>query len=227
MLCKTTVSAGITTPASALVIGNPTTFSFANLPMAEQEADMVSYFLQAITYKKKNATFTNVLQALTASPERLHIAAHGIYHTPEAVSKEVDWNALYHAMAHSGIVLEGDALLSCAHISTLDLSNTRLAVLSCCHSGNASYLGTEGAYGLRRSFVLAGCKALIVNLWQVDDTASFLWMKTFYETLTITASSLAEAFDAAISAVKKYEAYGVHPYEHPYYWAGFILISTL
>lgn len=213
----------IATPA--LVVGNPTVSSYVNLPLAEQEADMVSYFLQTNTYKNESATLSNILQALTTAPDILHIAAHGIYHTPKATNDEVNWDALYHAMTRSGIVLTDDALLSCAHISTFNLTNTRLTVLSCCHSGNAAYLGTEGAYGLRRAFFLAGCRALIVNLWQVDDTASFLWMKVFYEVLTITGASLSEAHKAAVSFVKNYETDGVHPYEHPFYWAGFVLIS--
>jgi len=225
LLCKSIASMSATNISSALVIGNPTSPSFANLPLAEQETDMVSYFLQADTCKNENATLPNVLQALSASPDILHMAAHGIYHAPKVTAEEVNWNALYHAMTHSGIVLADDALLSCAHISALNLSGTKLAVLSCCHSGNAAYLGTEGAYGLRRAFMLAGCKALIVNLWQVDDTASFLWMKAFYETLTITGASLSEAYEAAVSAVKNYETAGVHLYDHPYYHAGFILIS--
>lgn len=210
---------------SALVVGNPQFSKFPNLPFAETEADMAAHFLHTTAYKKNDATFANVMNALTNSPDMIHFATHGIYTAPDNLTENTDWDALYHTMTGSSIVLSDDILLSCAHISTLDLNNTKLAVLSCCHSGQAAYLGTEGAFGLRRALTLAGCDTILLSLWQADDTATFLFMKAFYESLTITSSSVSKAFSYAHDILKNYEADGIHPYENPYYRAGFILIS--
>lgn len=209
---------------NAVIISNPATTRFANLPFADKEAGLVASCLPATTYQHNTATLTNIREALSTMPDMLHIAAHGVLHSPPVENREVNWDLLYQSMNNSGIVL-ADSILSCTHISTLDLSHIKLAVLSCCHSGTATYLGTEGAYGLRRAFLMAGCKALIVSLWQVDDTASFLWMKAFYENLFIAGASLKESYRAAGLTVKNYELHGIHPYANPYYWAGFILIS--
>lgn len=213
-LCRTSSSISA---KDALVIGNPKTSSFSDLRFAEAEADMVSYFLQTRAYKKEDATLANFHSALKCAPSVLHIAAHGICH-PIPSNSSIRWNTLYDAMTNSGIILADDTLLSCTQIGRLDLTSVQLAVLSCCHSAQAAYLGTEGAYGLRRSLRSAGCHTIIASLWQVDDRVSFLWMKTFYEHLTICQDTIADAFSAATEYVKTY-------YQHPYYWSSFILIS--
>ncbi len=226
LLCRHTSIAPFTVDScNALVVGNPQFSQFPNLAFAETEADMVAHFLHTTAYKKNDANLANVLDALADSPDIVHFATHGIYTAPDNSSKNMDWDALYHTMNESGIVLSDDTLLSCAHISTLDLNNTKLAVLSCCHSGQATYLGTEGAYGLRRALTLAGCDTILLSLWQVDDTAAFLFMKAFYEALAVTGASATEAFSYAHDVLKNYETDGIRPYDNPYYRAGFILVS--
>ena len=210
---------------TALVVGNPQFSQFPDLPFAETEADMVAHFLHTTAHKKSDANLANVLDDLADSPDIVHFATHGIYTAPDNNSKDIDWDALYHTMTESGIVLSDDTLLSYAHLSTLDLHNTKLAVLSCCHSGQAAYLGTEGAYGLRRALTLAGCDTILLNLWQADDAATFLFMKAFYEALSVTGTSACEAFSYAQDALKNHETDGVRPYDNPYYRAGFILVS--
>ena len=210
----------------AFVVGNPTVSRFAPLPFAETEADMTAYFLHTTACKNEHATAAYVLSVLKESPDIVHIAAHGIYQAPVAKNNNVDWDILHYSMKHSGILLADDTLLSSATLATMDLSHTKLAVLSCCHSGQSAYLGTEGAYGLRRALLLAGCHALIISLWKVDDGASFLWMKTFYEAFTLAGVSMEDAFFMAQNTLKTYEQNGIKPYANPYYWAGFILVST-
>ena len=210
---------------NSLVVGNPKVSHFSSLPYAEAEADMVAYFLHSTACKKEQATLSYVQATLQDSPDIIHMAAHGIYQAPMKKNNNVDWDNLHYSMEHSGIVLSEDALLSSAALATLDLNRTKLAVLSCCHSGQVAYLGTEGAYGLRRALLLAGCESLIISLWQVDDAASFLWMKAFYEAFTLMGSSIENAFFIAQDSVKNYEQNGTKPYATPYYWAGFILVS--
>lgn len=227
LLCRhTSITSFTVDTCNALVVGNPQFSQLPNLTFAETEADMVAHFLHTVAYKKSDANLSNVLEALATSPDIVHFATHGIYTAPDNSLKDIDWDALYHTMTESGIVLSNDTLLSCAHLSTLDLHNTKLAVLSCCHSGQATYLGTEGAYGLRRALTLAGCDTILLSLWQVDDTVAFLFIKAFYEALAVTGASASEAFSYAHDVLKNYETDDVRPYDNPYYRAGFILVST-
>jgi CHAT domain-containing protein/Tfp pilus assembly protein PilF len=57
-----------------------------------------------------------------------------------------------------------------------------LVVLSACDTGRGRYSG-EGNLGFAQPFLLAGARSLVLSLWKVDDTATALLMRRFYENL--------------------------------------------
>jgi CHAT domain-containing protein len=77
----------------------------------------------------------------------------------------------------------GDGILSGNDLLSLDLSQYRLLVLSACQTGLGETQSGEGVKGLRRAFELAGVGSMVCTLWNVDDFASALLMKKFYEEL--------------------------------------------
>jgi CHAT domain-containing protein len=52
----------------------------------------------------------------------------------------------------------------------------------------------EGVFGLRRAFVLAGAKTLVMSLWKVPDLATAILMERFYDNLLNRRDSHGQSF---------------------------------
>lgn len=107
-----------------------------------------------------------------------------------------------------------DGILTAVDVSNLDLWDTELVVLSACHTGLGSVRVGEGVFGLRRAFVLAGAKTLVMSLWKVPDTQTKELMEMFYRKL-LEGAPRAEALRCAQLAIRKH-----HP--NPFFWGAFI-----
>lgn len=197
------------------------------------------------------STEQNMVALSGNSPAYLHLTTHGfkklygdlenderdylIGHRPEyqsVVDESMYRTGLYMSSSSWNKNLSNDGLLTSHEISLLDLSDTKLCVLSACSTASGHSL-SEGVFGLQRAFKLAGVKTLIVSLWDVDDKATELLMSKFYEYLAQKLSPL-EALQNSQLDVKNYvneDDYlngldNVHRYENPYYWAGFVLLDA-
>jgi hypothetical protein len=71
--------------------------------------------------------------------------------------------------------------------------------------------------GLQRAFLYAGTPAVVTTLWKVDDRASFVLMREFYDGLAKADTGL--ALQAAQRAAMK-------EFPHPFAWAAFGLTGV-
>ena len=107
------------------------------------------------------------LRSMTAAPRLLHIAAHS--------SLRED------APIFSALQLNGE-LLSVEECYELPLAGTELVTLSACTS--ATGLDTGGSLlAFQSAFLIAGARRVISSLWLIDDQASAVWMRCFYQLL--------------------------------------------
>lgn len=141
----------------------------------------------------------------------LHFATHAILD---------DRNPLY-----SHIVLSRtdgdtheDGLLEAWEIMKLDL-NAELAVLSACETARGRIAAGEGIIGMSWALFVAGSPAAVVSQWKVDSARSSELMIEFHRNLLRKHMTKSEALRQA--ALKVFRG----PYNHPAYWAGFILIG--
>ncbi|MBA3683459.1 MAG: CHAT domain-containing protein [Bacteroidetes bacterium] len=109
-----------------------------------------------------------------------------------------------------------DGVLTAQEVANIDMRKTGLAVLSACETGLGDIKGSEGVYGLQRSFKMAGVKFIIMSLWQVPDAETEEFMALFYNKL-VANKNVKVAFSETQKVMrKKYD---------PFYWAPFVLIE--
>lgn len=224
--------------SNPLIIGNPTTSSYPPLPYAEKEAHMAAELLNTACYTGENANISLFDFNTYQTPSLLHMAAHGVFKEQEREKSNIgteplsasssdapNWNNAFDVMEYSGLVLADDTLLSCNQISAMDLASVRLAVLSACRTGKGIFHSSEGFYGLRRALKQAGCHAMILSLWQIDDRSGYYFMQAFYENIVGMPEHPKQAFFAAIEALRSYEENNTRPFGEPYYWAGYVYVE--
>ena len=94
-----------------------------------------------------------------------------------------------------------DGLLTAEDVSGLDLLDTDLVVLSACETGLGEIHTGEGVFGLRRAFVLAGAKTLVMSLWKVPDEETQDLIEDFYRRI-LAGQGRADALREAQLALK-------------------------
>ena len=202
--------------SGALLVGNPwlktvrikNSRPFKQLPGAEKEVKMIGQILNIEPLTGKNATKDQVLSRLP-SVSLVHMATHGcaktgeIYLSPNPASME----------KHE----EKDSLLTMAEVLDTQL-RAKLVVLSCCHTARGE-IKAEGVVGMARSFLGAGARSVIASLWELDDEASYEFMRLFYEHL-VAGKSASKSLHHAMKRMRELEYFNAVKY-----WAPFVLIG--
>jgi len=221
-------------------------WSYLNGTLTEAEEvseTLADYDFRVATYTGAKANEES-FKALSGkkSPEIIHLATHGFFFPDPKQQKRRD-NLMFQQMGdntyyiadnplmRSGLLFAGantiwsggeipgeleDGVLTAYEVSNMNLFNTKLVTLSACETGLGDIKGSEGVYGLQRSFKMAGVDYLIMSLWQVPDKETQEFMSLFYKNLT-SGQPIAKAFRNTQKVMRqKYE---------PFYWAGFVLLE--
>jgi CHAT domain-containing protein len=94
-------------------------------------------------------------------------------------------------------------------------------VLSACSTAVGPDLRGDGLQGLARGFLQAGAGAVVASLWEVDDRATAVLMRHFYEGLARQGLSPDRALADAQRRMQR-----DHRWQHPRHWAGFVALGT-
>ena len=229
-----------------------TTMQFEPLPASAREAqEIAALWMQREAPEQGNAA--GALTGAAASEEAfkqragghrvLHLATHGFFLggrcasatdvRPAGGSSSVTGEnpLLLAGMALAGAnhrqaadADEEDGILTAEEVAALDLGGVEWVVLSACDTGAGELKASEGVFGLRRAFQVAGARTTIMSLWQVEDAATRGWMRTLYRGRLVAKLSTADAVrKASLAMLRLRRADG--PSTHPFYWAGFVAVG--
>jgi CHAT domain-containing protein len=100
-----------------------------------------------------------------------------------------------------------------------------LAVLSACETGNGRISPGEGVIGMSWAFFVAGARSVVVSQWRVNSASTARLMEDFYEAMArqsdLNGRNKSQAIrEASLRLLKD------RRYRHPFYWAGFVLVSS-
>ena len=204
--------------SGALLVGDPCLEKVTNkwgnpiyeqLKHAKMEVEMIGKILESQPLTDEDATKEAVLQRI-GSVALVHVAAHGRKETGEIVLAP-------DPRCESKPPTEEDYILKMCDIQAVKL-RARLVVLSCCHSGQGK-VSSEGVVGMARAFLFAGARSVLATLWAVDDEATMMFMKSFYQQLG-SGESASVALQRAMKCLRD-----SHDYSAPKYWAPFVLMG--
>ncbi len=214
---------------------------FGPLRYTRGEAEKISEMLGVTPWLGADALEGRVKRA--SSPRVLHLATHGFV-LPDQAAKppgeptetvaehRLTGVGMENPLLRSGLALAGaniwlrggstpveaeDGLLTAEDVSGMDLLDTELVVLSACETGLGKVHVGEGVFGLRRAFVLAGARRLVMSLWKVPDLQTQELMIEFYKRV-LAGDGAADALRGAKLAMKA-------TYPDTYYWAAFVFLG--
>jgi CHAT domain-containing protein len=224
--------------------------NFDPLPGAEKEGRLITEEVaesqKASEVYFKNEAQEIVLADLASPPEILHVATHGFFlKADDTLRKRLlklqrgaelqvpppgDNPLLRAGLAFAGIntnaqflgdiEIVNDGVLTALEVLGLNLTGTRLVVLSACETGLGEIHEGEGVYGLRRSFQEAGVAEVISSLWAVSDRGTQALMAEFYQKV-LAGQPAREALRETQLELMDSPEWG-----YPYVWSAFMIVGS-
>ena len=146
----------------------------------------------------------------------LHVAAHAVLD---------DRNPMYSRIMLSRGENREDGMLEAWELMKLDLK-AEMVVLSACQTARGHVGAGEGMIGMSWALFVAGSPTVVVSQWKIDSDRTSELMIEFHRNLVRgngrrgAAMTKAEALRSAALRLRHGR------YNHPFYWAGFVLIGN-
>ncbi|MBD1834243.1 CHAT domain-containing protein [Cyanobacteria bacterium FACHB-472] len=183
---------------------------FSALPAVAIEVNQIESEIPAQVLLDQTFTSTTLQSQLNAAPfPVIHLATHG----------------RFSSKAEDTFILTWDDRINVKQLDTLlrsreqgDLNPIELLVLSACQTATGDRRAALGLAGLA---VRSGARSTLATLWSVNDRSTAFFMVEFYQGLGQPEVTKSQAVRTAQLALLKQPQY-----EHPYYWAPFILLGN-
>ena len=224
--------------------------NFAPLPGAEKEGRIITSQIRESNaanevYFGADAQ-EGVLSNMQRAPEILHLATHGFFlKADDTLRKRLlklqrggeihvpppgDNPLLRAGLAFAGINANAqflgdidtinDGVLTALEVLDLNLSGTKLVVLSACETGLGEIHEGEGVYGLRRAFQEAGVAEVVSSLWEVSDAGTQALMTDFYSRILAGVPARDALRETQLELMASPE------WGYPYIWSAFMMVGS-
>lgn len=214
------------------------TKNYSSLPSTILEVDAISKeFTDVLTLKDQEVSESKIKNSPLSGFRYLHFATHGNVNELNPQQSGL----IISELVESEGALQEDGYLNSKEISSLTF-NADLVVLSACNTAVGKIISGEGLHGLQRSFFKAGASSVVVSLWSVYDKSTASFMGSFYKNLSHLEkeeiglwNKFKLFFDLYEPPMFGYKENALHLakkelldhpyYNHPVYWAPFIMIG--
>lgn len=183
---------------------------FAALPGVKKEVEEIATLASAKILLDENFTRDRLEnQIQTQDFPVVHLATHGQFSSKAEETFLITWDERINVKNLDKLLREQNQLAR---------NPIELLILSACQTA----LGDKrAALGLAGVAVRSGARSTLATLWSIQDQSTSDLMTQFYQALSQSSASKAEALrQAQLSLLRSPE------YQHPYYWAPFVLVGN-
>lgn len=143
----------------------------------------------------------------------VQFATHGILNNASPMYSHL-------VLSQSKDAEQEDGLLEAWEMKDLNL-NADMVILSACETARGKISSGEGVIGMSWALFIAGAPTTVVSQWKVESSSTTELMLEFHrQLLTGKGISKAEALRRASLKLLKNKQY-----QHPSYWAGFVIVG--
>ena len=183
---------------------------FSELPYVDTEVEAIKAQVPSEVLLNASFEVNSFEDKLTTLPfPVVHLATHGKFSSDLDETFIQAWDGKINANELSSMLQVGEI----SRDQTIEL-----LILSACETAAGD---NRAALGLAGIAVRSGARSTLATLWQVNDEGTSLLMSDFYEKLADTSLTKAEILQAVqINLLQNPD------YQHPYFWAPFVLIGN-
>lgn len=163
-------------------LGNPqpaqsSTVSFPDLANAASEAEAVAKLYSQPRLLIGSGATESAFRKQAPFSEVIHIASHAVSNRQSPLLSSLLLTP--DPFTPSPEVADGN--LQAYEIYQLNLSRTKLIVLSACETGVGRSFDGEGVMSLARPFLIAGAPVVIASLWSIESKSAERLMVAFHQ----------------------------------------------
>lgn len=204
-------------PMSAIEDSGRGRFGFQRLPLTGEPAKGLSALFEGKSdvYTGLDASRKNFLKNISPDLGRYGTIVFAVHGYLDCGGQGKMEPVLVLSMVPRGV----DGFLKMSEVMGLRM-NSEIVALTACQSGLGKVISGEGTMGMGRAFQYAGAKSVLMSLWSVSESSSVELVESFFKHIK-EGKSKAEALRTARTEIRR------AGYDHPFFWAPFILVGEV